>query len=377
MAFKYMMIGAASLLPFALYAQEVTLPTLPDFEVAPPVLDVSALKDTGLDEAASSETATAEEAPTALELPSLKEEAEAVEAQAPDLAVPDFPFEEAEEQAAPAVEAVEDPFADLALPALEADAPADMTATAAAEDDFTAPAIPDVAQEELDDDALPDFEANMPTLPPLEENVAEVDAPALPTTPEGLPLLTLPPLPGETGDLTGNAPITFGSAAQDSDAEQVAKKPDPNKKYAGKMPRNPGKKGIAQGYNFKRQYVPNEIYKSRYRLENQHLPTVQSIQHYERAFFKAAMENRVNDMRALRSHIETVNLRGDNGVTPLMAASYSGAHDAVVYLLQHEANRDSVNFSGNTAMDYASMKGDRVAVGLLRGDYYVVAELAR
>lgn len=401
MSWKYFALGAVSLLPLAAYAQDVTIPELPDFEmeIAPPAVPSLELEG---------EVATAPVMPDApivpdVSVPDVSEASPQEEPLAVDESdIPEFPEEQ--EVAQPTVgeemPALGDPFAELEVPAIEAEGEVvqavDMPELALddaehadgeaatelgipAMDDLAAPDIPDIAFEDEVGDDLPDFEAELPTLPPLQEEVAEVsdgaagEVPPLPIAPGGVPLLNLPPLPGQAAATDGNAPITFGNAVS-ADAPVAAKR-DPNKKYAGKMPKNPAKTGIKRGYNFKRQYVPNEMYKTNYRRENRHLPALQTVQHYEREFFKAVAENRVADMRALRKHLGTVALRGEDGVTPLMVASHVGAHDAAVYLMQHGASRDAANFAGNTAMDYAAARGDSVMLGLLRGEYYVVAEL--
>lgn len=386
MAFRFLVLGAVSLIPLGAYAQDA-VPELPDFEVELPSIDLPSIDAPAqaelsvpdipqFDEPAepSSEAAVIPE----IAIPDL-EIATPDEAPQP---IPDLAFEEATPQDVADDAVPEDPFADLGIPELDGEEGGGITPEAPEvtdvalpesneiEAELAVPDIPDIALEDAGSSDLPDFEAALPELP-LIEDVAQSEVPALPTTPDGLPLVTLPPLPGGAGE--GQPPITFG-AVNSGESQKAAKQRDPNKKYAGKMPRNPAKTSIKSGFDFKRQYVPNEMYKAEYRRENHHLPVVQTVQQYERAFFKAAMENRVADMRALHKHLRTVALRAENGVTPLMAAASAGSHDAVVYLLQHGADRNAVNFSGSSAADYA--RNDRVMLGLLGGEYYVVSELA-
>lgn len=61
-----------------------------------------------------------------------------------------------------------------------------------------------------------------------------------------------------------------------------------------------------------------------------------------------------------------VNAQDANGTTPLMRAAYGGLTELVVYLLEHGANKEIMDFDGNKAVHYVRSENLGDLKGILK-----------
>ncbi len=400
--YRIAILGVMAVVPLVAVAQELDLPPLPGLEDIPST-DISAPKEdpTMVNPAADilGDAATPEDESLLIEDPSIlpginiEPEESALEggtpSDTPSEALADIPPLELEtlddlllqnEEAASAD--VTDTAADadaLALPTLEEAEAMDALKEAKASAEAEIPPLPEFGLPETAEGEALEATQTETGLPPLPLPGAEMaEAPTAPTptdtaaapAPPVLPFPAVPALPGQP-ERDGNPVITFGAPVDAvpplGDVAPLApvEAKDPYQKYAGKMPKNPAKTKLRYDYNYKRQYLPPQIYRTEYDRENKHLPRARSIDDYERAVFVAAQKNDTNGLRALKRQIGTLQLRSDSGDTPLMVAAHAGALDAAFLLIAHGANVSDRNYRGASAIDYARARGDHAMMQLL------------
>lgn len=80
-------------------------------------------------------------------------------------------------------------------------------------------------------------------------------------------------------------------------------------------------------FNYRRQVLPDAIYRTHYSRENAHLPTSVSREYYVQLLFNRVAANDVNATRALLNRGIAVNITDTSGMTALDVARRYGASD--------------------------------------------------
>jgi len=86
-------------------------------------------------------------------------------------------------------------------------------------------------------------------------------------------------------------------------------------------------------FNYRKQRLPETIYKKEYESRNRHLPRARYPDDYDRAAFSAAAANNLDALRALVNAGRDINMRNAHGETLVMVATRHNAHDTLRYLL--------------------------------------------
>lgn len=122
--------------------------------------------------------------------------------------------------------------------------------------------------------------------------------------------------------------------------------------------------------NFRTQVLPESIYKKRYSGANAHLPRAVTEDDLNRYMFTAAVTNQIEGVRAMLDYGRDINLRDENGNTPLLAATTANNIDAVRLLLRRGADANIKNNEGMTPAHIAAYRGNML---LLQGLMHVGA----
>ncbi len=85
-------------------------------------------------------------------------------------------------------------------------------------------------------------------------------------------------------------------------------------------------------FNYKREILPDAIYRDSYNAENSHLPKRVTREDYENLLFASAARNDVEATRALLNAGTGLGVTNADGETPLMVAERSGAIDVAALL---------------------------------------------
>lgn len=94
------------------------------------------------------------------------------------------------------------------------------------------------------------------------------------------------------------------------------------------------KQGYSKRFNYKRQHLPETIYRREYNGANRHLPLARSELDYDIATFHAVARNDLNAVRAMIEHGgRNLKMRNAEGRTLVEVASQYRAHAVMRYLL--------------------------------------------
>jgi len=100
----------------------------------------------------------------------------------------------------------------------------------------------------------------------------------------------------------------------------------------------PAVRPVRTNFNFRRQILPNEIYRSSYDKENRHLPTARTREYYVQLLIGSVARNDLNGTRALLNTGISVNTTDASGVSLLSIARQYGARDTERLLIARGAN---------------------------------------
>lgn len=99
----------------------------------------------------------------------------------------------------------------------------------------------------------------------------------------------------------------------------------------------PARTYLSTSFKYKRNLLPDMIYRASYEEYNQHLPKAKTRQDYERLLFESASVNNVEYVRALLNAGTDINAKDAVGATPLMVARAYGATAAEQLLIARGA----------------------------------------
>lgn len=91
-------------------------------------------------------------------------------------------------------------------------------------------------------------------------------------------------------------------------------------------------------FNYRRQVLPDAIYRTSYDRENQHLPTRVTREDYAQLLVQRVAANDINGTRALLNEGLSVNTIDGSGQSLLSVARRSGAHDTERLLIARGAS---------------------------------------
>lgn len=91
-------------------------------------------------------------------------------------------------------------------------------------------------------------------------------------------------------------------------------------------------------FNYRRQVLPDMIYRTSYDRENQHLPTRVTREDYAQLLVQRVAANDINGTRALLNEGLSVNTLDGYGQSLLSVARRSGAHDTERLLIARGAS---------------------------------------
>jgi hypothetical protein len=87
------------------------------------------------------------------------------------------------------------------------------------------------------------------------------------------------------------------------------------------------------GYNYRREMLPEKIYRKSYTLDNRHLPVAVTTDDYQQLFLMSVARNDINATRAFLNRGMPVNTVNANGETALSLAQRYGAGDTAQLLM--------------------------------------------
>ena len=227
-------------------------------------------------------------------------------------------------------------LADLPIPA--APTPVGATATVGTKTDATAT------------EAKTTETSEAPALPAVAEatdNVAgEVAAPVLSATPPSLtvsappstlPGLSLPVPPAGVGAAPANAPVAIASTTlPEVDVQGPPKFKMGGRTWTSKLA--PSYQPKITNFNYRRQVLPDAIYRKSYDRDNSHLPRQVTRDDYARLLVERVASNDINATRALLNEGLSVNTTDDAGQTLLAVARRYGATDTERLLIARGAS---------------------------------------
>lgn len=91
-------------------------------------------------------------------------------------------------------------------------------------------------------------------------------------------------------------------------------------------------------FNYRRQVLPDAIYRTQYDRENRHLPTRVTREDYTRILIERVAANDINGTRALLNEGLSVNTTDGYGQTLLAVARRTGARDTERLLIARGAS---------------------------------------
>ncbi|PZP84490.1 MAG: hypothetical protein DI582_08625 [Azospirillum brasilense] len=212
-----------------------------------------------------------------------------------------------------------------------------------------APAVEEEPAEpvpELGDAPIPSSSSATPTTDAAQataDQTAEQDEAAslnVQTPPTSLPGLTgfaVPPGFGPSGaNATGTTTATLPEINVDG-TEGVPDAPKPAVR-TWKTTLAPAIRPVKTNFNFRRQILPNEIYRSSYTPDNRHLPTARTREYYVQLLIGSVARNDLNGTRALLNTGISVNTTDGSGASLLSIARQYGARDTERLLIARGAN---------------------------------------
>lgn len=155
-----------------------------------------------------------------------------------------------------------------------------------------------------------------------------------PTTLPGLGNFPVAPPPGSTNALP---PQSSQPATMLGEVDVEAPPPAPkNRTWKTKLA--PVQQASTRGFNYRRQVLPDAIYRKSYDRENQHLPIQVTRNDYSRLLIERVAANDINGTRALLNEGLSVNTTDSSGQTLLSVARRSGARDTERLLIARGAS---------------------------------------
>lgn len=190
-----------------------------------------------------------------------------------------------------------------------------------------APALPPVMAESSDrvaDDATGPIASTAPA--PL-----SVGAP-----PATLPGLSLPLPPSSVGAAPASAPATASTTLPEVDVEGPAKFKMGGRTWNTTLA--PSYQPKTTSFNYRRQVLPDAIYRKQYDRDNNHLPRQVTRDDYTRILIERVAKNDINGTRALLNEGLSVNTTDSAGQTLLAVARRFGARDTERLLIARGAS---------------------------------------
>ena len=161
----------------------------------------------------------------------------------------------------------------------------------------------------------------------MQPSIAGITPPGI-TPPTTLPGLTFPTAPQ---NLSMNSPTALPEVAVDAP-------PPAPKVRTWKTKLAPVQQASTRGYNYRRQVLPDGIYRKQYDRENQHLPTQVTREDYAQLLIQRVALNDINGTRALLNEGLSVNTIDSYGQSLLSVARRYGAHDTERLLIARGAS---------------------------------------
>jgi len=163
-----------------------------------------------------------------------------------------------------------------------------------------------------------------------------------------------------------NSQLKSGKVATLKDADEGK-----GKKHARKTPKKENNKekevsvADAKKIRLESHYIqdrlPDAIYQKSYNPDNRHLPIAFYEKEYDGIVFSTAMHDDVNGLRAMLDSGRSVNLRNENGDTPLLVAVKNNSAGTVKLLVMRNADARIKDKNGYTASEVANSIGnDRI-----------------
>ena len=217
----------------------------------------------------------------------------------------------------------------------------------------------------LNKDVLPDVQKQITKpIPPLKGPDATPIVPNIPI-PKGNNVMGDPDLPD----------LDFREALK----QQKILLPEENIRYLEKMIRQYDNKGQKHQEPeekqsmppkkpeilFPKQRLPESISKKKYIPENRHLPKVMYIEEYVRSLFDSVAKNDTDAVRALGHYLRNLEVRDQEGNTPLIYAAMAGNLPVIYVLLGMGANQNAQNMYGVSALHVAALSGRLDIVNVL------------
>lgn len=109
--------------------------------------------------------------------------------------------------------------------------------------------------------------------------------------------------------------------------------------------------------NYKIQTLPNELYNSP-NAENSHIAKPLTPSDYKQLLFDAVANGDANTTRAILNNTNTLNIKGEEGNTPLISATAHEKTEVVRLLLGKQVYVDATNNNKATALHIASYLGN-------------------
>lgn len=156
------------------------------------------------------------------------------------------------------------------------------------------------------------------TTPAATENTAE-------TPPPGIPAIVL-----DAPVQTGTAPVPMAAPLAPVAAVEEAPAAPAHKTWETKLA--PTSFAYNTKFNYRRQLLPDTIYRTQYDYENSHLPRRTTRADYEGLLLQSAAANDINATRALLNAGTNPNTTNQRGETPLALARRYGAYDTAALL---------------------------------------------
>ncbi len=210
--------------------------------------------------------------------------------------------------------------------------------------------------------ALPDL-PSLPALPPLP--AGDPFNPLSPTPPASLDPLAPAQAPADAPQSAATLPLPadddafdfFQSGKQIRDGQpsdvplaDVGVAPEEEKPVVRPVVQRPK---FQRKFNYRKQYLPNEIYNKQYSRENRHLPVAQWESDYDALTFHAAATNNLNGLRALIQSGRNLFMSNAQGESLAMVAARHGAPDTLRYLLAKGVSPQGVDARGNATITHA------------------------
>lgn len=123
------------------------------------------------------------------------------------------------------------------------------------------------------------------------------------------------------------------------------------------------KKRPDSGYH--NQRLPSMVNKKEYSKDNNHLPTAYYVNEYKQILFDSAAEGKTDILRTLVDYFDNVDIRDEQGNTPLLYATMAGNINSVRSLLFMDADPNIKNYRGTTPLYAAIFSGRADLTALL------------